>query len=437
MQPNAKGVFRTAALFVACAFWALAMTSATREAAAQEPAPPERLVKLGLIAPLSGDFAGLGQQAQAAAEFALEHVVQARGARIILVVRDSQGQGEAAAAAVRELAQDPDILAILGPLGRKETLAAAQAAHEAGIPLLSLSSSRDAHEHSPWSFRARIAPEEQAEQLARAAIREMGLKRAAILHADNEYAKGAAQAFSEAFAALGGEVVATTYYLPETSNFSGPLDVLVKRRVRVDKPVVQPPPGKPPKETYAPSGQEAEMNFDLLFIPDFHSRISRILPFLNDAGIDTGEVGTGSGVQLLGLSGWQGESMRLTGALAQGALFTDLFAGLEDVDRAEGFAQMFRTHVQREAVDLDAEIADTLALTVDVALSLPAQSPTIAERRQLMRTQLAGGRALEGVCGPLRFRPDGSPVRTVRLFRFDVGGAVAPWTPPKTVIPGN
>ena len=56
------------------------------------------------------------------------------GARLRVVVRDTRGSPEQAAAAVRDLARDDDVVAIIGPIVREESEAAAREAERARIP---------------------------------------------------------------------------------------------------------------------------------------------------------------------------------------------------------------------------------------------------------------------------------------------------------------
>ena len=59
------------------------------------------------------------------------------------MIRDSEGRPERAAAAVRQLAEDPTLMAIVGPLLGRESEAAAEAAEAVGVPLVALSARRE------------------------------------------------------------------------------------------------------------------------------------------------------------------------------------------------------------------------------------------------------------------------------------------------------
>src|SRR5258708_6102755 len=90
---------------------------------------------VGIVLPLSGDLKGFADQALNAIALTLD--LQGRG-KIQVEVKDTKGEPDVAADAVEELAQKGAI-AILGPLGVAEGLAAATRAQQLGIPIVSLS----------------------------------------------------------------------------------------------------------------------------------------------------------------------------------------------------------------------------------------------------------------------------------------------------------
>ena len=84
---------------------------------------------IGVVLPLSGNFAAFGQEALrgillAAGTFDTQNPIDQRP-RIRIEVRDSGGSPGLAAAAVRELAHEEGVTAIIGPLLSKECEAAA------------------------------------------------------------------------------------------------------------------------------------------------------------------------------------------------------------------------------------------------------------------------------------------------------------------------
>jgi branched-chain amino acid transport system substrate-binding protein len=404
----------------------LAQQPTTSESGAEEDGSVEAL-SLGVAVPLSGEYAPLGKQVLEAAKLA------ARKVGVQVVSRDTEGTPVGAVVAVRELAADESVVAVLGPVGRRESRAAAQVAQRLGLPMLALASSDAINDLGGWIYRLRLTPAEQAEALAEAVREHLDdAARVGIFFPESNYGQEAAVAFGRRFAELGGEISAVASYSPKTSNFRKPLDELVGRRVRVEERA-RVGERRADGDGYLAVRRKEVVDFDLLFVPDFHRGVSRLLPFLPEAGIQTGEGGEGTAVQLLGLAGWQGSSMKHTGAHAAGAIYTDLYVGPSDGGRAEDFDRMFEAATGRRPVDLDAEVFDggwVLAKALERAerrREEAAEPLSTAELRLIVVQRLAALSGFTGVSGPLEFSESGRPLRPTRLYQFDVEGTVAPW----------
>ncbi|MEE9275408.1 MAG: ABC transporter substrate-binding protein, partial [bacterium] len=106
-------------------------------------AAPARIT-LGAVLDLSGKGASRGREARDALLLEVDRINQGSGElggrEIFLVTFDSRGRPEGAAEAVRKLARDYKAVAIIGPILRPTTLAAAEEAERSGIPLITLSS---------------------------------------------------------------------------------------------------------------------------------------------------------------------------------------------------------------------------------------------------------------------------------------------------------
>lgn len=101
--------------------------------------PP--VIKIGLAAPFEGAERDIGYDAIYAARLAVREINAAGGAngwRLELVAYDDRADAELARIAARNLAVDPDVVAVIGHY-RPASTAAAQAIYiEAGLPLLAL-----------------------------------------------------------------------------------------------------------------------------------------------------------------------------------------------------------------------------------------------------------------------------------------------------------
>jgi hypothetical protein len=381
---------------------------------------------IGVAVPLSGEYAALGKQVAEAVRLAADET----GVRVIEV--DTEGSPMGAMKAVESLAQDEDVVAIVGPLGRRESRAAAGAAQRAGIPMFSFSNSEATNRAGTWIFRVRHSPSEVATAFANVVHTQLDIDTVGIFFPENEYGRSAAVAFARAFERAGGDVTAVGSYPEDVSDFRKPLGTLVGTRVALgagarfgDR--------RADSEGYARVRSKPVVDFEALFVPDYHVRVARMLPFLPIADLQTGEGGDGQPVQLLGMPGWQGQSMRMTGAHAAGAIYPDPFVGPAEGGKAGSFARMFEEKTGRRPVNLDAEACDVAWMIGTAAKDVWRRASGVKPdmradvRRRNLRRSIVDGAPGAGVTGQLRFGASGAPVRELELFEFDVDGEVTPW----------
>lgn len=135
-------------------------------------APEDGVVRIGVILPLSGTAATVGNDERAALELAVQMVNEDQadislplasgsglpnlgGAQVELVYADSQGQAEVGQSEATRLIEDEDVVALFGAYNSAVTRTASAAAERAGIPFLNAeSSSPDLTEQGYyWFFR--------------------------------------------------------------------------------------------------------------------------------------------------------------------------------------------------------------------------------------------------------------------------------------------
>jgi ABC-type branched-subunit amino acid transport system substrate-binding protein len=365
---------------------------------AVEPTP-----LVGFLAPLTGPYRALGRQMVDAAQMA------ATEQNAILLVEDTLGEPEGALKAVDRLLERKAQIAV-GPVGVRESVTAAGWTSRNALPLISLCSDPSLVS-GPLVSRWRLSPFEQAQQLASL----VGGQRAAILSPENEYGRGATEGFIGAWKSAGREVACTAFYSDEKPDFRRALDELTGTRkfIGVGKSIAD---KKADKFGYVTTGQPRRVDFDVLFIPDFHTRVSRILGYLSTVGIQDGDGGAGLAVQLLGLGGWRGKAMELTGAKASGALILDTFGGVDDGGRAEEFDRAFEAATSRRVTSFEAEVFDAVYLAAAAVRKRP-EAVHLALRSMIPWT---------GVAGQVGKAADGSMKRVGRLYRFDIDGHVVP-----------
>ena len=386
---------------------------------------PLALPVIGLLVPLKGELGPVGKQLVTAATLAVQD------AGVELVVVDSGASPDVAAARVMELAAHPRLVGIIGPLGKRTSRAAATAAARAGVPLLMLTSAPGGESISSWVWRLRPSPGELGAMMGVEARRNLKLESAAVLFPSTDYGDEAARAFIQSFTQGGGRVSAAVRYDPALKDLRKPLDELVGKRMHVKRGVRVDGRGAD-RDGYVTLKRKHTrtrgVDFEGLFIPDFHTRISRFLPLMSSSGIQTGECGKGKAVQLLGMPGWQGDTLRLTGAHAAGALYHDPFGGENAGGRAEEFSLLFESTTGNRPVDLDAEVFD--AVTLLARTSVRSWRKRRVRQLAVVRTEVVQGLMVlqkspwRGVCGDWSFGSHGQPTRLLDLYRFDVDGEV-------------
>jgi branched-chain amino acid transport system substrate-binding protein len=165
----------------------LAASRASGSAAA--PATPCDDPRLGLLAPLTGPAAFLGKEQLAL----VRHAVRTVGRREVrLVEADTQLDPARAARAFRDLRRRPNVLAVVGPAGSQEVLAAARAV-PAGERLALVSASAVQPELTNGSIPTffRVVPSEraQAPTVARLIARRLRATRVAVVDDGSGYAR--------------------------------------------------------------------------------------------------------------------------------------------------------------------------------------------------------------------------------------------------------
>ena len=185
-------------------------------------------LKFGAVLPLSGERAIYGEPIKQGIELALQEINQRPEApQVELTILDSEGDPDIAAEQLKELYQD-GARAVIGGVTSKEALAMVQQADQMNRVLLSPSAStpdltgisRNFYRVWPSDFR-------EGTKMGQYAAQTMGLKSAAILAAESEYAKGIESVFRDAFEQNGGEVVEEILYPRETQDFGALVDRVV------------------------------------------------------------------------------------------------------------------------------------------------------------------------------------------------------------------
>src|SRR5688572_32621878 len=137
--------------FTRCALVALASLSVAASACERRPTGDATDaggdVVIGMYGSLTGDGASFGQSSKEGTELAVDHVNAAGGVlggrRFRLLVEDDQSRPEEASTAVTKLITQDKVIAVLGEVASRRSLAAAPIAQRYQIPMITPSSTNE------------------------------------------------------------------------------------------------------------------------------------------------------------------------------------------------------------------------------------------------------------------------------------------------------
>jgi ABC-type branched-subunit amino acid transport system substrate-binding protein/predicted negative regulator of RcsB-dependent stress response len=383
---------------------------------------------LGIVLPLTGDLKGFADQALNGIALTLD--LQGRGALQVEVV-DSKGEPDAAADAVEQLAQK-GVIAILGPLGIAEGLAAATRAQQLGIPILSLSRAEGLTALGEYVFRDMPTSSAQARAVAEYAQKKLNAKSFGILHPDSTYGDEMARYFWDAVDAGGSEVRALEHYPLRTTTFKpyvqhmvgrSPSDVEERQQFSDEAEKIMKEITDPYRRRKALSQlrnlQAPIVDFDAMFIPDSARTVRLIAPAIAaedviTTGCDTKELEVVKRttkneqlrtVQLLGASLWDSPDLvdERSGVAryVQCSIFVDVFFANSERPATKKFVDEFSSAYRRAPGFLEAHAFDAASILKRV---LADRRP---ESRDDVRSALANlGKPFEGAAGDTVFGRD-------------------------------
>jgi len=388
------------ALFVAgCAQKVSAPPAAEQEAAAppstgaaapattaptMTPVPPpaeptEQRVEVGLLLPLSGANAELGQALLQAAQMA---VFDLGDDRFTLVVRDTEAPGGPAGAAQQLLLEGVEI--VLGPIFAAQVSQAAPPLRTSRVPMIAFST--DVTVAGNGVYVMGVLPRLQVERVVGYAASQ-GLRRVAALAPASAYGQTVVAALQSAAPRFGAAVAQVEYYDPAQTDHSAPVQRLNS--------------GGTPQ-------------FDALMLPEGAPHLTNIAPLLSYFGIDTRTV------RLLGTALWDDP-----GLAREPALIGGWFAAPQP-EQWESFAARYRALYGTTPPRIASLAYDAAALAAVLGRAggggFTPEAITAAE-------------GFAGVDGIFRFRPDGQVERGLAVFEMQATGPVVIDPAPQSFAP--
>lgn len=184
-------------------------------------------IKIGVIAPLTGDVAVYGNAVNDAVKLYTDKVNAdggIDGKQIELVVYDDKGDATEAVNAYNKLVSSDQVLAIIGDVTSTPTIAVAQASVADNIPIITGTATHlDVTSFGSNMFRACFIDDLQARTMANLAVAQGVTKAAVIYNASDSYSTGLRDSFKTYCDSLGVEIVADEAYAKGDVDFNAQL----------------------------------------------------------------------------------------------------------------------------------------------------------------------------------------------------------------------
>ena len=340
-------------------------------------------IKIGGLAPLTGDVSVYGVAVDNGVKMAVEEINAdggVLGKQIEYIVYDEKGDATEAVNAYNKLVQSDNVVAIVGDVTSKPTLAVAQQAAKDKIPLITASGTAENITQAGENiFRPCFIDPFQGELMASYASKKLEKKTAAIIYnISDDYSKGLYEAYEAAAGDLGIEVVQVEGYGKGTVDFKAQLTNIKSK------------------------------NPDVIFLPVYYQDVALIAVQAKELGIEA---------QFLGADGWDGVIGQVDESnmdAVNGAYFCSQYSAQSDDPNLQAFLSKYK-----ETYGMDASQFAVLGYD---AMKMLAQA--ISEAGSTDSAAITSAMAaidFTGLTGHMTFDENRNPVKSAAITQIDNG----------------
>lgn len=360
---------------------------------------PVNSQKIGVMLPLTGKSAHLGQRALTAIRMGLG--LSDPNPKFSIALFDTQGKPELAKIGVEKLLRDDNVIAIIGGLGAKDAQAISAQADFNRVPFVTFSQKSNLTEDSDYTFRNAVTPDMQVNHLTDFAFNKLQARRFAVLYPNDAYGVEFANKFWDHVLARGGQVVAAQTYDPKDTDLNIYIQKMVgtyyvedrmdeykarlKEMAQKKQKLQQAEANKPKKNSRENEVKESILppivDFDAVFVPDSGRALGQAIAFFKSNDV--------SGLTFLGTNLWNTPDLaRKVGThLDKKIYFVDAESNTTDNSSTDFFKRYVELH-QEEPTLLEAQTFESAKIIKEVVLSGANHREALAsEMRELGRRQ--------------------------------------------------
>lgn len=370
---------------------------------------------VGVVLPLSGKFANVGQRALRGLQMGLG-LDGVNYSPLKLAVIDSEGNPDIARRGVEELVKKDNVIAIIGSLLSKTANAVSDQTQVMGVPNIALSQKSGLTNIGDKVFRYALTTETQVRSLVRYAIKNLGIKRFAIMYPNDKFGVEYANIFWDEVLARGGEIRAVQVYDTEETNYQPYVQRLVGTFYIEDrndeyqlsyqkwseKQKTMGRKKEAPEEALAPV-----VDFDAVFIADGLKAVGQIIPMLAYSNIKN--------VKILGPSLWNTDAAikRLANPFNQ-IIFVDNVQVTPADEMQSAFVKQYKTVFGEIPGSFEVQGYDVGSLTRQILMQGVSSREDFAKK-------LATAGHLNGALGPISISPDREITRPMVALTIEQG----------------
>jgi branched-chain amino acid transport system substrate-binding protein len=303
------------------------------------------------------------------------------GKKIDLTVEDDSSKPEEAANAVIKLINQDRVVAVLGEVASSRSLAGAPYCQQAGVPMLSPSSTNpEVTKKGDYIFRACFTDDFQGKVVGMFATdpKYLGLKRLAVLYdVKNDYSKGLTDVFTRYVQDAGGQIVAKASYSEGDKDFRAQLT-----DIKAESP-------------------------DAIYVPGYYQEAGLIARQARELKIP---------VPLMGSDGWDSPALlEVAGHAIEGCYMSNHYSVDDPSERVQKFVRDYKKRF--------GQVPDALAaLGYDAAgMLVSAIKRAGTTQGKALRDALASTKDYPGVTGNITLDADRNAKKPAVILKFEQG----------------
>jgi len=340
-------------------------------------------IKVAILAPLSGDVATYGESTRDGALLAIEEWNAKGGVlgrKIETIVEDSQCSAEPAVNAANKVIDQDKVKFIIGEVCSSASIPVSEIANAKKVLQISPTSTNpqvtvdENGNVKEYVFRACFIDPFQGTVAAKFALENLNAKTAAVLlDQGNDYVRGLAEFFRDAFEKGGGKVVVWETYTGEDTDFSA-----ILTKVADAKP-------------------------DILYLPDYYSTVNLIASQAKEQGITA---------IMMGGDGWDSPDLDLKAV--DGGYFTNHYSSEDPRPAVQEWVKKYKEKYGKTPDALATLAYDAANILMESIKKAGSDDPTKVK-------DAMAGLKFEGVSGVITFDEHHNPVKSAAILQVKDG----------------